>query len=98
MIDDDSWFRKNKYDLFNELDKSNNLCGSAYTWNYVHNRVLETRQNLYNWIKNYVKKYNVNVKSSKLKKYLNEGENDLVDNIKNKNFHTLEYLSGNCNI
>jgi len=100
MIDDDSWF-KNKInnDLFNELDKSNNLCGSAYTWNHVHHRVLETRQNLYSWIKNYVKKYNVNIKSSKLKKYLNEGENDLIDNIKcNKNFHTLEYLSGNCNI
>ena len=100
MIDDDSWFKKKiNINLFDELDKSNNLCGSAYTWNYINRNVLETRQHLYTFIQNYVKKYNVDIKNKLLKKYLEEGELDILDNIKyNKNFHSMNILSGNCNI
>ena len=99
-IDDDSWFKKNiNFDMFEELDKHNKLCGCAYTWNHVHHRVLETRANLFQWIKYYAKKYNIDIKSQNLKKYLEEGENDFIDNIRcNKNFHSMNYLCGNCNI
>lgn len=99
-IDDDSWF-KNKidFDMFNELDKQNKLCGTAYTWNYVQENVLNTRYKFYDFIKNYVNKYNVNIKHSKLKHFLEEGENDTFNEINyNKNFHTINHLSGNCNI
>lgn len=99
-IDDDSWFKdKMEFDMFDELDKSGKLCGCAYSWNFVHHRVIETRQNLFSWIKKYVNNYKVDVKNKLLKKYLEEEENDIVDNIKcNKNFHSMNYLCGNCNI
>lgn len=99
-IDDDSWFKKPiNFDMFEELDKSNKLCGCAYTWNHVHHRVLETRHNFYNWIKNYVTKYKIDIKNKELQKYLNEGEKHVIDKIKcNKNFHSMKYLCGNCNI
>jgi len=99
-IDDDSWFKnKINFDMFEELDKSNKLCGTAYTWNYVHNRVLETRKYFFEWIIDYVSKYNVDIKNKNLEEYLKQGQKDKVNNIKfNKNFHTMDYLSGNCNI
>ena len=100
MIDDDSWFKnKIQIDFFNELDYNNKLCGSAYKWNYININVLETRTNLFQWIKDYVKKYNVNIKNQELKKIINEYENDNFEGIKyNKKFHSLNFLSGNCNI
>ena len=50
-IDDDSWFKNPiNFNLFEELDKRGYMCGSGYTWNYVHNRVLDTRVNFYQWI------------------------------------------------
>lgn len=100
MIDDDSWFKnKMDFDMFEELDKRNKLCGTAYTWNYVHDRVLNTRFLFYKWIKDYVNKYNVDIKNHNLKLFLEEGEKDTICGIKcNKNFHTMKYLSGNCNI
>ena len=99
-IDDDSWFKKKiNFDMFEELDKHNKLCGCAYTWNHVQSRVLETRQHFFEWIKMYVKKYNVEIKNKNLKKYINEGETDVISKIKyNKNFHSMKYLCGNCNI
>ena len=99
-IDDDSWFKKPiKYDMFEELDKSNKLCGCAYTWNHVHHRVLDTRMTFYNWIKQYVSKYNIDVKNKTLKKCLEEGENDIIDNRKcNRKFHEMKQLCGNFNI
>ena len=100
MIDDDSWFKqKIDFNIFDKLNESNKLCGSGYIWNYVHQRVLDTRINLFRWIKDYVKKYSINVKSKKLKKYLLEGENDIIDGRKcHKEFHTMKMLSGNFNI
>lgn len=99
-IDDDSWFKgKINFDFFDELDKQNKLCGTGYTWNHVHDRVLNTRHNLYKWIKDYVNKYNVDIKHNKLKQFLEEGEKDNVCGIRcNKNFHSMNFLSGNCNI
>jgi hypothetical protein len=99
-IDDDSWFKKKiKMNFFDELIKSKKLVGCGYTWNHVHHRVLDTRINFYEWIKDYVKKYNITVKNLKLKLYLDEGERDIVDGRKcNKNFHSMDFLCGNFNI
>jgi len=100
MIDDDSWFKKPiNFDMFEELDENDKLCGCAYTWNHVHHRVLDTRYNFYNWIKDYVQKYNIDVKNKNLEKYLSKGEKDMVDKMKcNKKFHQMKFLCGNCNI
>ena len=99
-IDDDSWFKAPiEFDLFQELDMKNKLCGSAYTWNHHHHRVLDTRINFYSWIQQHCKKYNIIPKNKKLEEYLKEGENDIIDGRKcNKNFHSMNYLCGNCNI
>jgi hypothetical protein len=96
-IDDDSWFKKKiDFNIFEKMKQSNKLCGGGYTWNHVHHRVLDTRMNLYNWMGNYVNKYNIDVKSKRLKKCLEEGENDIIDNRKcNKCFHTMKILPGN---
>ena len=99
-IDDDSWFKnKIEFNLFEELNKQNKLCGTGYSWNHVHHRVLDTRVNFYKWTQDYVKKYNIKVKNKNLEKYLNEGENDIIDDRKcNRNFHSMKMLSGNFNI
>ena len=99
-LDDDSWIKnKIKINLFEELRKSKKLVGCGYTWNHVHHRVLDTRINFYKWIKDYVNKYKVTIKNSKLKSYLDEGEHDKVDGRKcNKNFHSMKFLCGNFNI
>jgi len=91
-IDDDSWFKKPiNIDFFEELDKNNGYFGTGYVWNHFSVNHLETRYNLFNWIKEYVNKYNVNVKNKQLKESLN-GE------INNKEFHTLKWNCGNLNI
>jgi len=100
-IDDDSWFKKEiNFDFFEEIDKENYLCGTAYSWNHVHSRVLETRQYFYKWIYDYIKTNNINVKNNILKDVTDKFiENDIVNNIRcNKRFHSMFYLSGNCNI
>lgn len=99
-IDDDSWFKKKiDYNIFEKMEESKKLCGCGYSWNHHHHRVLDTRKNFYNWIKEYVNKYNIDVKSNILKKCLEEGENDIIDNRKcNKKFHAMKQLCGNFNI
>ena len=99
-IDDDSWFKKKiNFNLFDKLEDSKKLCGTGYIWNHLHHRVLDTRINFYNWIKYYVKKYNINVKSNELKESLKEGEKDIIDNrVCNKKFHCMKMLSGNFNL
>ena len=42
MIDDDSWFKeKINFDIFEKMRESNKLCATGYTWNYIHNNVLD---------------------------------------------------------
>ena len=67
-IDDDSWF-KNKldFDFFDELDNRNGMFGTGFTWNHFNPNHLQTRHNLFNWIKYYVDKYNINVKNEQLR-------------------------------
>lgn len=99
-IDDDSWFKNEiNLDLFDELDRHDKLLGCAFTWNTISQNTLETRFNLFKWVNEYVDKYNVNIKTQSLKKYLKSEENDKIGNIKyNKDFHSMNYLCGNCNI
>ena len=99
-IDDDSWFKApTDFDFFKELDDQNKLMGTGYHWNHVSDRVIDTRINFYQWIQYYVKKYNVEVKHQSLKKYLSEGENDMIQERKcNKAFHEMKQMSGNCSI
>lgn len=91
-IDDDSWFKeKLNFDFFDELDERKGMFGTGFTWNHFHPNHLQTRHNLFNWIKYYVEKYNIDVKNQQLKESLN----GLVDN---ELFHTLKWNCGNCNV
>jgi len=91
-IDDDSWFKKTlDFDFFDELDNNNGMFGTGFTWNHFTRNHLETRHNLFNWIKYYVEKYNVDVKNQQLK-------NSLSGPVDNELFHTLKWNCGNCNV
>ncbi len=91
-IDDDSWFKKEiPFDFFEELDKQNGYFGTGFTWNHFHPNHLDTRQDLFRWIKYYVDKYNVDVKNKQLKESL-DGPED------NEMFHTLKWNCGNSNV
>ena len=52
---------------------------------------MNTRINLFNWTKDYLKKEAIKVKDKKLRESLN-------GNVDNLLFHSLEWNSGNCNI
>ena len=115
MIDDDSWFKNPiTKDLFVELNENNKLLGTAYTWNNVNSRVLDTREQLFEYTKNYINKYlnpqkNINdnntndtnkIKSRNLREIMLKSEKyDPIHNrTYNKEFHEQKFLSGNCNI
>ena len=90
-IDDDSWFKNSiNFDFFDELNNSNCLFGTGYTWKISQNS-FETRTNLFKWIKYYIHKHNIEIKDKKLEKSLN-GKED------NKLFHSMPWNCGNCNI
>ena len=91
-IDDDSWFKeKLEFDFFDELDKRNGMFGTGFTWNHFNPNHLQTRHDLFNWIKYYVDKYSVDVKNQQLKESLN-------GSIDNELFHTQQWNCGNCNV
>ena len=90
-IDDDSWFKEQlNFDFFEELDNKNGLFGTAYTWQN-NQRASYTQYNLFNWIKNYVKKNNLKILDKQLREAL-KGE------INNDLFNSLNWSCGNCNI
>lgn len=91
-IDDDSWFKQDlNFDFFKELDSRNGMFGTGFTWNHFNSNHLDTRHNLFNWIKYYVDKYSVDVKNLQLKE-------SLSGPIDNELFHTLKWNCGNCNV
>lgn len=91
-IDDDSWFKEDlDLDFFEEIDKRDGLFGTGFTWNSFNENHLNTRVNLFKWIKYYVSKYEVIIKDEQLKKSL-----DLEEN--NELFHTLKWSCGNLNV
>ena len=94
--DDYDWLRtdlleKLEFDFFDELDKRNGMFGTGFTWNHFNPNHLQTRHDLFNWIKYYVDKYSVDVKNQQLKESLN-------GSIDNELFHTLKWNCGNCNV
>ena len=90
-IDDDSWFKEQlNFDFFEELDNKNGLFGTAYTWQN-NQRASYTQYNLFNWIRNYVKKNNLKILDKQLREAL-KGE------INNDLFNSLNWSCGNCNI
>ena len=52
---------------------------------------MNTRINLFNWTKEYIKKEAIKVKDKKLRESLNGDVDNLL-------FHSLEWNSGNCNV
>ena len=92
VIDDDSWFKeKIEIDLFEELDKNKGLFGTSHKWKNSTERARNTRVNLFNWTRSFIRDYKAEVKDKKLRESLN-GEVD------NKLFHSLEWHSGNCSV
>tara|TARA_B100000989_G_scaffold62347_1_gene43030 strand:- start:3224 stop:4153 length:930 start_codon:yes stop_codon:yes gene_type:complete len=92
VIDDDSWFKgKIEIDLFKELDKNKGLFGTSHMWKNSTERARNTRVNLFNWTKSFIKDNEAEVKDKKLSESLNREED-------NKLFHSLEWNSGNCNV
>ena len=90
-IDDDSWFKENiNFNFFEELDNKNALYGTAYTWQNSQ-RTIYTQYKLFDWIKNYIKKYDLEIRDKQLREALKgEIDNDL--------FNSLNWSCGNCNI
>ena len=88
-IDDDSNF-KNKidFDLFDAL--RDNPFATAYMYNRYTDRVRDTRLGLWDFYKNYLKKFNYSPKNSILRKAVSE-DNELM-------MHKLYWTAGNCNL
>jgi hypothetical protein len=91
-IDDDSWFKKTiDLDMFEELDKQDGYFGTGFTWNHFTINHLDTRHNLFKWIKDYINKYDVCVINKQLR-------DSLLGKIDNELFHTLKWNCGNLNV
>jgi hypothetical protein len=88
-IDDDSNFHKKiDFDLFDKLQEY--PVATAYMYNRVTTRVIETRINLWNFYKKYLKKYNYIPKNKDLREaVLNDDESKM---------HSLYWTAGNCNL
>lgn len=88
-IDDDSWFRKKiDFNLFKVLD--NYPIATAYTWNYVNDNVINTRENLWEFYLEYLSKNNIVPKNENLKEaVIKKDENKM---------HKLLWSAGNCNL
>ena len=94
-IDDDIIFKKNiDYDLF-EASKGFPIS-SGFTWSNSSEELknkpqqVEVRENLFSFIKNYVKQNNIQILNQDLLKAVNENNETLM--------HTLMWSAGNLNI
>lgn len=88
-IDDDSYFKKKiEIDLFEKLKDF--TTATAYTWNFVSQRVRDTRIGLWKFYKDYLKKYNYKPKNLYLK--------NAVENDNEEEMHLLNWSAGNCNL
>ena len=88
-IDDDSNFKgKIDFDLFDILKTK--PIATAYMYNTYNYRVRDTRIGLWEFYKNYLKKYNYSPKNKLLKKAVEENNEQIM--------HSLYWTSGNCNL
>jgi hypothetical protein len=94
-LDDDSLFIKDfeESDLFDSLDPSQEGSGpfaTGITWSNTALETLETRVGLFSLVKEYVKKYNIQVKNDQLREAIEE------DN--ERKMHKLMWSCGNLNM
>jgi hypothetical protein len=88
-IDDDSNFKKKiDFDLFDKLEEY--PIASAYMYNRYTDRVRDTRIGLWEFYKDYLKKFNYTPKNSILRKAV-EDDNEMM-------MHKLYWTAGNCNL
>ena len=88
-IDDDSGFiGKINYDLFDKLKEYPYVSG--YTWNTFNYTHKDTRIGLWEFYKNYLKKYDYIPKSENLRKALKYDDENIM--------HKMYWSSGNCNL
>ena len=88
-IDDDSNFKKKiDFDLFDVLE--NNPIATGYMYNNFTDRMRDTRLGLWNFYKNYLKKYDYIPKNEQLRRAITEDNERLM--------HTLYWTCGNCNL
>lgn len=88
-IDDDSNFKgKIDFDLFDVL--KNNPIATAYTDNNYSYRIRDCRIGLFEFYKNYLKKYNYIPKNPQLKRAVEQNDESLM--------HNLHWTAGNCNL
>lgn len=91
-IDDDSFFIKQiDFDIFRKFNDTNYNFGTGWTWNYNDQNVKDTRMNLFEFTKDFCKKYDIIPESNFLKNAIEEND---VDVFKRKN---IEWNCGNCN-
>tara|TARA_Y100001972_G_C7667883_1_gene338362 strand:- start:4335 stop:5207 length:873 start_codon:yes stop_codon:yes gene_type:complete len=92
-IDDDSYFKSdlNNTSFFIEsLKEKKCQFGSAHFWNHIGENTLQTRENLFSFTKEFIKKNNLKVKNSLLSNAIRENNEN--------NFHKLKWSAGNFNI
>ena len=88
-IDDDSWFKK-KID-FNLFEILNNYpMATAYTWNYVNENVINTREKLWDFYLDYIKKKKITPKNISLRTAVEQNDEQKM--------HKLLWSAGNCNL
>lgn len=88
-IDDDSNFKaKLEFDLFDVLKE--NPIATVYMWNKYTERVRDTRLGLWDFYKDYLKKFDYIPKNSTLRRAVNEN-NELM-------MHNMYWTAGNCNL
>ena len=88
-IDDDSNFKgKIDFDLFDVL--KNNPIATAYTDNNYSYRIRDCRIGLFEFYKNYLKKYNYIPKNPQLKRAVEQNDESIM--------HNLHWTAGNCNL
>ena len=97
-IDDDSWIKKKiDYDLFDCAH--DNILSTAYAYNTVNERILETRLGMWNFYYNYIKKNNITPKNKELNLAVQKNSEEIMHNIQwrggNLDIYNMDYFKNN---
>ena len=88
-IDDDSWFKEPiTWDLFDSLERYPFATG--FTWNHVNKNVIDTRERLLEFFKNYLLKFDYVPLSQDLRRAVDLNDEMLM--------HSLPWSAGNLNL
>lgn len=96
IIDDDSFFTKKYNDSLFNLPNGY-MMGTSHTENHITRNIIDVRQELHNFVKYFVKKYNVSIRDIHLKKCIEEDDTSYIYGNKIKKTY-INWNSGNCNI